>query len=274
MGERVPQLDRDRLSVLIALILLIGVLFRFIQLPEATWDLDVLGSPLEVRVTRTAFFALLVAGLVAMGTRYLLASHPDVPDRLPRPAYLSWLLPTLLGGVAAYLLELAPTDGVWAVGLLLTVLLIGLAVAAEFSALSTDDPNYARARLALNILAYLLAFALFFFVYRTRMRSIVTASGTMLFAFLVALDLLSVADVGVGRVALYAGVIGLLIGEATWALNYWRLDDWAGSLLLLVMFYLTGGIAHQHLLERFNVWVLLEFTLVAAAAMAAILAFS
>lgn len=274
MMEQAPRLDRDRLSVLVALILLIGVLFRFIPLPEAAWNLRVLGSPLEIRVTGTWLLVVLVSGLTAMGTRYVLAAYSDASERLPRPLYLSWVLPTLLAGMAAYLIEMAPTEGVWAGGLLLMALVISLAVSAEFGALSPGYPYYARARLALNVLGYLLAFFLFYVIYRTRARSLVTASGTTGVAFLVALDLLSVADVPVRRVALYAGIVGLLVGEATWALNYWRLGNWAGGLFLLAVFYLVAGVAHQHLLERLNVWVLLEFALVTAAALSAILLFA
>jgi len=271
---RVPRLNRDRLSVLIALILLLSVLFRFIQFPEASWALHILGSPLEIRVTGRWFLVILVAELAALGTRYVLAGHPDAPHRLPRPLYLSWVLPGLLAGVAVYLVELSPTEWVWAGGLLLAALVIGMAVSAEFGALSTDAPGYARARLALNVLAYLLAFILFYAIYRTRARSIITASGVTLVAFLVALDLLSVADVRVGRVGLYAGVVGLVVGEATWSLNYWRLGDWAGGLFLLVVFYLAAGVAHQHLLERLSVRVLLEFGVVAVVVLTAILAFA
>ena len=169
--------------------------------------------------------------------------------------------------VAVYLVEQAPTEAVWAGGLLLGVLVISLAVAAEFGSLSVDDPGYARSRLALNVLAYLLAFVFFYMIYRTRSRSIITASGVTLVSFMLALDLLSVADVGVGRVALYAVAVALLVGESTWALNYWRLSDWAGSLSLLVVFYLAGGIAHQNLLERLSGRVLIEFGLVAAMAL-------
>lgn len=271
MAERAPGLDRDRLSVLVALILLISVLFRFIQLPQSAWNLHVLGSPLEVRVTGIWLLVVLVAALVALGTRYVLATHPEAPHRLPRPLYLSWVLPSLLGGMAVYVVELAPTEAVWAGGMLLEALVIGMTVAAEFSALATDTPGYTRARLALNVLAYLLAFAFFYVIYRTRARSILTASGMTLAAFLIALDLLSVADVGVGRVALHAGVVGLLVGEATWALNYWRLSDWAGSLVMLLVFYLAAGVAHQHLLGQLKPRVLAEFGLVTVAALAAIL---
>ncbi len=269
----VPRLDRDRLSVPVALILLIGVLFRFIDLPEVSRSLNVLGSPLGIHVNRTVLLVVLVGALVAMGTRYVLAAHPTPSERLPRPRYLSWVLPTLLGGLAAYLIELAPTAGVWLVSLAGGVLVIALAMAAEFGSLSIDDPNYARSRLALNILGYLLAFFLFYLIYRTRARSILTASGVTLVAFLVALDLLSVADVGVGRVALHAAAVALLAGEATWALNYWRLSNWAASLALLVTFYLVTGITHQHLFGRLNRLVLLEFGLVAVLALCLILFF-
>lgn len=268
MGERIPRLNRDRLSVLIALILLISVLFRFVQLPQVTRRFHLLGSPLEVNLTGTSFLILLIGGLTAMGTRYVLAAHPDAPDRLPRPLYLSWVLPGLLGGMAAYLVEQAPAEVLWGGGLLLAVLLIGLTVAAEFAALSPRHPSSARARLGLNILAYLLAFSLFYLIYRTRARSLITATGVTIVAFSVALDLLGVAETRAVRVVLYSGIVGLVVGEMTWALNYWRVDNWTASLLLLLFFYLITGIAQQYLLDRLKPAVLLEFGLVIATVLA------
>ncbi len=272
MGERVPRLNRDRLSVLIALILLTSVLFRFVQLPQVTRRFHLLGSPLEVNLTGTGLLVVLVAGLAAMGARYILAAHPDAPDRLPRPLYFSWVLPGLLGGMAAYLVELAPTEVVWGGGLLLAMVLIGLAVAAEFTALSPRHPAATRARLGLNILAYLLALVFFYLIYRTRARSLVTATEVTLVAFLIALDLLGIAETRAVRVVLYSAIVGLVVGEATWALNYWRLDDWTASLLLLLFFYLATGIAQQYLLDRLKPAILLEFGLVTAAVLTLVLA--
>ncbi len=271
MEEHVPRLNRDRLSVLIALILLTSVLFRFVQLPQVTRQFYFLGSPLEVNLTGTGLLVVLVSGLAAMGARYVLAAHPDAPDRLPRPLYLSWVLPGLLGGMAAYLIELAPNEVIWGGGLLLAMLLVGLAVAAEFAALSPRHPASTRARLGLNILAYLLAFLFFYMIYRTRARSLVTATTTTLVAFLIALDLLGVAETRAARVALYAGIVGLVVGEMTWAFNYWRVDNWTAGLLLLLFFYLTTGIAQQHLLDRLKPAVLLEFGIVTAAVLALLL---
>jgi hypothetical protein len=271
MAERIPRLNRDRLSVLIALILLTSVLFRFVQLPQVTRRFHLLGSPLEVNLTGGGLLVVLVAGLAAMGARYILAAHPDAPDRLPRPLVFSWVLPGLLGGMAAYLVELAPTEVVWGGGLLMAMVLIGLAVAAEFAALSPRHPAATRARLGLNILAYLLALVFFYLIYRTRARSLVTATEVTLVAFLIALDLLGVAETRAARVVLYSAVVGLVVGEATWALNYWRLDNWTASLLLLLFFYLATGIAQQYLLDRLKPAVLLEFGLVTAAVLTLVL---
>lgn len=271
MEEYIPRVNRDRLSVLIALILLTSVLFRFVQLPQVTRRFHLLGSPLEVNLTGTSLLVVLVGGLTAMGARYVLAAHPDAPDRLSRPLYFSWVLPGLLGGMAAYLVELAPGAVVWGGGLLIAMLLVGVTVAAEFAALSPRHPAATRSRLGLNILAYLLAFLFFYLIYRTRARSLVTATEVTLVAFLIALDLLGVAGTRPTRVVLYSGIVGLLVGEMTWALNYWRVDNWTAGLLLLLFFYLLTGVVQQHLLDRLRPAILLEFGLVTVGVLALVL---
>jgi hypothetical protein len=179
-----------------------------------------------------------------------------------RPVYISWILPGVLAGLSAYLLSLAPTLGLWIVGLIVFGVSIGLTVSAEYATVSPDARSYAATRLALNVLAYLMAFALFVLIYQTRTRSLVTATLTLFTAALLALDLLSVADVPVSRMLPFAGIVGLIIGESTWALNYWQVSAWVGGLLLLLIFYAVINIAHQHLLERLSSSTLVEFAAV------------
>jgi len=136
-----------------------------------------------------------------------------------------------------------------------------------------EDVDGARvlARLDLNVLAYLLAFTFFAIIYHTRSRSLVTATLTLLAAALLALDLLSVAEVQFWRVLLVAGIVGLVVGESTWALNYWQISAWAGGLFLLLVFYIVVNVAHQHLLERLSVSTLVEFAVVAIVVLVIIL---
>jgi hypothetical protein len=263
MREAVNKpVDRDRLSVLLAVLILSSVLFRFIELPEHVYRLQALGSPLEIHATGTLLLVTLMIGLACTGTSLVLRDHPLLMEHSGRPVYISWVLPGVLAGLSADLLSLAPTLGLWIGGLIVFGVSLGLTVSAEYATVSPDARSYAAARLALNVLAYLMAFALFVLIYQTRTRSLVTATLTLLTAALLALDLLSVADVSVGRMLPFAGVVGLVIGESTWALNYWQVSAWVGGLLLLLIFYVVINIAHQHLLERLSSSTLVEFTAV------------
>lgn len=271
MRETVKPLDRNRLSVLIAVLLLGNVLFQFIELPEHIWKLEPLGSPLEIRVTGTWLLSTLMLGLVCTGTNLILHGHPLLEESSGRPIYVSWILPGIMAGLSPFLLARASIWPLWVGGLILVGVGLSLAISAEYTAISPEGHGYPLARLALNVLAYLLAFTLFAIIYQTRTRSLVTGTLTLLTATLLSLDLLSVADVQFRRVVLFAGVVGLITGESTWALNYWQISAWAGGLFLLLIFYVTANVAHQYLLERLSTSVLVEFAVVAVVVLAIIL---
>lgn len=256
------SLDRNRLSVLIATLLLGSVLFRFIELPEHVVELHPLGSPLGIRVTGTWVLTALMVGLVCTGTNVVLHDHPGLRKSLGKPVYVTWILPSIMAGLAAYLLANLKAWPVWVAGLIVVGISMTLVIAAEYAAISPDDPAYPAARLSLNVLAYLLAFVLFAVVYHSRGRSLVTASLMLLTATLLAIDLLSAADAPFRRVVLFSSIIGLIIGESTWAINYWQIDSWAAGLLLLLVFYVATNLAHQYLLERLSWSVVAEFAVV------------
>jgi len=271
MQETIKPLNRDRLSVLVAVLLLGNVIFCFIELPEHVWELQPLGSPLKIHVTGSWLLIGLMVGLVCTGTNLILHDHPYLEEQAGRPIYISWILPGVMAGLSAYLLAYASVWPLWVGGLALAGISISLVISAEYTAVSPDTPGYPLARLALNVLAYLLAFTLFAIIYHTRTRSLVTATLTLLTATLLALDLLSVADVQFRRVVLFAGIVGLIVGESTWALNYWQVNAWAGGLFLLLIFYVTVNVAHQHLLEHLNMSIMVEFVVVAVIVLTIIL---
>ena len=271
MQETVKPLDPNRLSVLVAMLLLGSLIFRFIELPEQVWNLEPLGSPLEIHVTGTWLLTTLMIGLVCTGTNMILHDHPHLEESPGRPIYVSWILPGVMAGLSAYLLASTPTWPLWVGMLILVGVGLSLAISAEYTAIFPNAHGYPLARLALNVLAYLLAFALFTIIYHSRTRSLVTATLTLLAATLLALDLLSVADVRFRRVLLFAGIVGLITGESTWALNYWQVSAWTGGLFLLLIFYVVTNVAHQYLLERLSRSVLAEFAAVAVIVLTVVL---
>jgi len=263
--------DRDRLSVLLAVLILGNVLFQFIELPGHVYRVQALGSPLQIRASGTLLLITLLVGVACTGTSLVLHDHPLLVQHPERSVTISWILPGILAGLSGYLLSLAPTLPIWLAGLIVFGISMGLTIWAEHAAVHPDAPNYAVARLALNVLAYLMAFMLFVLIYQTRTRSLVTATLTLLIATVLALDLLSVADVPVRRLLPFAGIVGLIIGESTWALNYWLISAWVGGLLLLLIFYVSINVAHQHLLERLSLSTLVELTAVTVAVLFVVL---
>ena len=270
MQDAIKPLDRNRLSVLVAVLLLGSALFRLIELPNQAVNLVLLGSPLQIQVTGAWLLITIVVGLVCTGTNLIVQDHPHLRQHLGRPIYVSWILPGLMAGYSAYLLARTAPLLLWMVGLAAIGVGISLVVSAEYTAVCPDARAYPAARLGLNVLAYLLAFTYFLTIYYTRSRSLITASLTLLAAGLLALDLLSVAEVPLRRSLSFAAIVAIIVGQSTWALNYWQISAWEGGLLLLLIFYVAVNTAHQHLLGHLRASILLELLFVAVVVLLAV----
>jgi hypothetical protein len=91
---------------------------------------------------------------------------------------------------------------------------------------------------------------------------------------LLALELLRGSQRKLRDAVFYAGVAGILLGEATWALNYWRTTGYTASIILLLVFYLTVGLGQQSLLGKLTRRDLFEYGAVALAGVIIILVFA
>jgi hypothetical protein len=283
---------RDRASVLIWVVLMGLAAQRFLALPERSFTAILLGSPITLNITDNAVLGALLAALVASGTEAVLRAHPNslrAPsaadlsgagdrvkriNRASRDHWVFWGLPIALTVVALLLLPLAPSVVYWVIGLVTMGLALGFSLAGIYYTVDPFQPGYRRARLGLNALTYAAALMLFLVVYRTRVRSLVSATEVMVVSGLLALELLRGSGRPTVLVALYAGITGLVLGQATWALNYWRLDSLTGGLVLMIGFYNAVGLAQHGLQGRIRRRVLLEYGLITVAALALIWEFA
>lgn len=289
---------RDRASVVMWVALMGLAAQRFLTLPARTFETVILGSPITLIITANTVLAALLAGLVASGTDAVVRAHPRVralsaPGRLqagvhqprgaqvgsgPRPRpwahWAYWGVPISLVVVAVLLLPLATTLGYWLLGLVAAGVGLGLSLAGIYYTIDPFQPGYRRARLGMNVLAYAIALLLFLVVYRTRTRSIISGTEIALVSSLLALELLRGSERPMVLVALYAGVVGLVLGQVTWALNYWRLAGLTGGLVLLLAFYNAVGLAQHAIQGRIRRRLLLEYALITIAALALIWEFA
>ena len=177
------------------------------------------------------------------------------------------MLPGLLVFLATQTLGLAPNPVAWAVGLVVTGLLLWLIIMAEFWQIRTDSSQrYRWAYVWQQFMGYTMALLFFIIIYRTRSRSAISATGIMLVSGMVALALLRQRN-AIAKTWLFAGIIGLSLGQITWALNYWRIGALTAGLLLLLIFYVLVGLAQQQLVGKLSHRALWEFGSIAVVAL-------
>jgi hypothetical protein len=261
--QQTLSINRGRLSVLVALIILSFALLPLIEVPAAgSVGTSFLGTPLRLEFTATTLVLLLVTVLTCAGVFQLIRDHPRVRHG-EAPRILSFLiLPALTVIVAAQLLVNITDVLLWIVGLGVTAAVLWLTIVAEYAVIDPDGPLTGRARLFLTAVAYVLAALLFGLIWNTRVRSSVSATLTFLAVGSLAFDLLYATGARLSRVVIFSFAIGLVLAEGNWAINYWRSNVFTAAVAQLLAFYALIGLAGQHLLHHIHRRVLIEFGVV------------
>jgi hypothetical protein len=263
MIERATSINRERLSVLVALIVLNLSLLPLIESPATTGvGTSFLGTPLRLEFSATTFVSLLAAALACAGLDTLLRAHPRARRGEVTGTFAYWIVPALAVIVAAQLLSSVSEARTWIIGLAVTGAILWAAAVAEYASIDPDGPTAGRARLFLNALAYVLAVLLFGLIWNTRARSLISATVTLLVATGLAFDLLWATRAAPGRVRLLSVAVGLVLAQSNWAINYWRTDVFVAAVSQLLVFYALVGLAHQYLIGRLTRRVLIEFAAV------------
>ncbi len=186
------------------------------------------------------YFWPAAAGLVAVSTLGVIRFNPFGQGLVP-----VGILPGLLTALAAVAVFIARgSPWVWAVvggGLVLFPVMVVVEGRAH------HEPAVSPFRLWHSVAVYLLGLALFTVIFGTRERSLFTATGTgagsaLLWAALRA------GHQPAGRSGwVYYLVIFLVMGELTWALNYWPISTVAGGGTLMLAFFGLTQLAGAHL---------------------------
>ncbi len=249
----------ERISMVVSLIMLGLLAYLLIELPTRAVELTLFGSPLTLLVSERWLMALLLGGLAGTGTRAIIRSRAGSLPTATTNSLSYWLLPALLVIVTTLVLPwLAVTVLWWTITISVAGLVLWFTMLAEYHVLEANDRWSAASQIWLNLIGYSVAFGFFFTIYQSRSRSLLSATGIMLVTGLLALSQLR-TGAKPGRAWLYAGIVALVLGQSTWALNYWRIPSLTASLWLLLLYYLFTGLGQQHLLGRLNRRALIEF---------------
>lgn len=261
---------RGRVSVVAWAIVASTAVSLFVRLPTAlVMNFEALGSPVSLQISDTTLMAAFLALLSASGAESALRTHPrfQQPGSSPWATWSYWALPAALSILAVILIPQLPSRLAQAAGLLLHGTLMTLTLFSLYATVDQGASGFRRGRVFLNVLTYACALALFLLVYQTRTRSLLSGSVVALTGILLAIELLRSTTQRRELVFSHALIVGLILGETTWALNYWPLPGLTGGLLLLLAFYLIVSLAQHGLQDRLNRRVVLEFAVFAVFAL-------
>lgn len=267
----IGHIDRHRLGVVSGGLLLALALARLLEAPARPYQITVLGSPLGFTLAESTVMMLILAGMAASGMDWLIRTHPRFRKGNVGRTVPFWIVPSLLVLALSAWLGGIENVGLWTLGLLAAALLVPLALTAEYASLSPDFRHHAGLRWLYGVLLHLVAMIALFVIYDARLRGLVAGPLVFLATALLSARLFSVLTGDLRAALLYGAVVGVLLAQLVWMINYWPLSGLQGGLLLLLAFYVLSGLLQQNLSGEFGRRVALEYAGVALVALAAIL---
>jgi hypothetical protein len=213
---------------------------------------------------------MVLAVLAASGAEAVVSAHPSLllpEQRQGGRTWPFWALPMAMTIIFTLILPRMPTPLIQVLALLLASMLLVLVFMSLYHSVEPGQSGFRRSRLVLNLLTYAAAVALFLFVYQSRTRSLVSGSLVAIIAMLLAIELLRSSASSTGQAINFGAIVGLLLGQVTWALNYWPLPSLTGGLMLLLIFYVLVSLAQNGLQQRITRRVVIELVIVIVVAL-------
>jgi hypothetical protein len=224
---------------------------------------------LALEPTRTLWLVIATV-FVALGTDGVIRSYGHGRFSAPLDTAPHLVVPVVLSFAVGFFCE-ETVSGYWDVpAALVAGVLMGGILFAECLCIDARNPLYGTGRFMLNIATYLGAFALYAVMYSYGTGLIPAALGAGLVSAVLAADILRETELmppPVGERSLrslgFAASIGLILGEARWALYFVPLDGFLAAVFLLLFFYVTTGVAQHYLTGHLTKVVAREYALVA-----------
>ncbi len=230
-SSRLPNFDR--LSVLIATILLAYTSARFIDLPARDLGIQLPGFYLGIELNTNTVIGLLVAGLAGSGTYWLLREHKSFE---PRMALQHLILPAVTALVIGVPLNNLPFGTIWWAVFILGGLILSAVLTAEYITIDPEDIRQPAAAGVLTSLSFALYLILAISLRATETRLLVLLPPLFVAGGLVSLRTLNLRLQGQWLSAQAIG-IALIVSQVATALHYLPVPPISFGLVLMGLAY-------------------------------------
>jgi hypothetical protein len=214
--------ESNRLSILVGTILLAYSLTQFVTIPTQEIEFSILGIIFPIRMNFSTLAAIIVAGLTASGSAWLLEDHP-ASDRDSTPA-IHWLLPSLTSLVLLLAIEQLPLSGTWWLAVIVSGLVLTLVMVAEYIVIDSSNQFFVVAELIISSIAIVLFLILAIALHAAETRLFYRVPMLSIAALFVYLRVIHLRKEGVWALAT-GSVPFLIIGELAAGLHYWPISS-------------------------------------------------
>jgi hypothetical protein len=225
-----------------------------------TLVVGVLGAFFILRGDVVVLFLLPV--IAALGLDGVLRSHPAARFRGGAATAQQLVCPVAFA-VAAPMFFRYVSSGYWGfLAAIVAGLAFGLTAYAAYFTLDSDTAAGSSARLVLLAAAYAGVFGFLSAFYAHDFALPLAAGIAWLVASLFAIEVFRDAELGLFDAVVYSLVAGLVLAQVRWAAAFVRIDGLLAAMLLLLVFYVTTGIALSAITHRLDRRVAMEFVVV------------
>jgi hypothetical protein len=258
MIER-PSPDRDRLSVMTALVFLTYGLIRIVTLPTLELETTILGLLVRLILNTRLIMLTVAALLTAAGADWLVRSHPHYE---PGQSTLThWVIPGMAALATGSILTRLPQGIALWIGLPLGALILVGVLYAEFLAVDPDDPRYGFTSVGLRSLAYLLLAGTLFTMRATDLRAVYSIPATLLAITAISWRLAMLYSRQSHTALVDALLIGLIGSQISWAAHYWPLPPIRLGLAIGLLVYIGNGLMDMLRSGQISRGLIVEFSI-------------
>jgi len=225
--------DLQKLSIVIAMILLAYSTTAFISIPTRTLTIQMPGFLLEFNLNFITIVAVVSAALAAAGADWILAAHPHVESRT---RWQHWLVPAFTAVVIGITLGTIPLGLAWWFLFGLSALLLAGVLVSEYISADPQDMRYSFAVLGLNAVSYALFLIIVITIAGAGFRLYVLLAAIIPAVFLISLRSLYLRLAGRWMAGWAAGIT-LVITQVAAAMFYLPFKPLQFSMILLGLLY-------------------------------------
>jgi hypothetical protein len=223
---------------------------HFIVLPVREFDIQFMGVFLSANIGVDTLISLLVAGLAATGSDWLLRDHPKITSQ---GAWPHTMLPAFTAWVIGVPLAQLPFNLIWWLGIIGGSMALILVVTAEYMAIDPEDVRYPLASAWLSGVSYVLFLVLTIALRAVNTRLIFFLPALVVASFLVCLRVLHLRLQGEWLLT-EALFVSFLVTQLAAGLHYWPLTPIQLGVVLVGLLYafnsLMGSIAEAKRLRQ------------------------